>query len=406
VSWGGAAALLILGACFVKSLWGPVANNSGAANLYAQQAHAFLRGHLAVDVPLFDSAPYQGRIYVPFPPLPAVLLMPVVSIFGLERTNGALLAAFLTLLNIAIAHRLLRRLGVVLVDRVWLLSAFFFGTGYWYLVVTSGSVWFWAQVVAVTCLLLAVAEAWDRGRGHWVGVGLAGAFLSRQMTILAGVALAWRLWTHPAFGLPAARRRNLAAFVAVTSAGVAIYLVFNYMRFGNPFDTGYGHIPLNEVFHERSIRHGLFSAAYIPFNLIYLLFQGFHVDFNSPVRLGGSMTPDPLGTSLLGASPFILLALFAAPAGGAVRAIWASVAAIAIIQLFYINNGASQINTQRFTMDFMPLLLVLIGMGMRREGERHRIGLWRGTMFYAVLLNVLVLVLLPVLGPAFSLLER
>ena len=118
------------------------------------------------------------------------------------------------------------------------------------------------------------------------------------------------------------------------------------------------------------------------------------------------MTPDPLGTSLLGASPFILLALFAAPAAGAVRAIWASVGAIAIIQLFYINNGASQINTQRFTMDFMPLLLVLIGMGMRREGERHRIGLWRGTMFYAVLLNVLVLVLLPVLGPAFKLLER
>jgi hypothetical protein len=383
-----------------------VANNHGTANLYAQQAHAFLHGHLAVDVPLFDSARFQGRIFVPFPPLPAVLLMPVVAVFGLERTNGALLAALLTLVNIAIAHRLLRRLGVVLADRIWLLSAFFFGTGYWYLVVSSGYVWFWAQVVAVTCLLLAVTEAWDRGRGQWVGLALAGAFLSRQLTILTGVALAWRLWIHPAFALPAARRRNLAAFVASTSAGVATYLVFNYMRFGNPFDTGYGHIPLMEVFHERSVRHGLISAAYIPFNLIYLLFQGFHVDFNSPAKLGGVITPDSLGTSLLGASPFVVLALFAAPAGGALRAIWASVAAIATIQLLYINNGASQINTQRFTMDFMPLLLVLIAMGMRREGERDRVGLWRGTISYAVLLNVLLLVLLPVLGPAFKLLER
>src|SRR6185503_4704590 len=154
------------------------------------------------------------------------------------------------------------------------------------------------------------------------------------------------------------RWRNLGFFAATTGVGIAIYLAFNAVRFGNPFDTGYAHIPFGGFFKARLDRHGLFSAAYLPFNLLYLLFQGFHVDFNSPAKLS-EVTADFFGTSLLGASPFVVLAVFAARAHGEVRALWVSVLAIAINQLFYLNNGASQINTQRFTLDFLPLMLVL-----------------------------------------------
>lgn len=401
-------ALLLFGFAFLKSLWGPILTNHGGDNLYAHQAASFLKRRLdiSVSVPPYDSALFKGRIFVPFPPLPAVVMMPVVAAFGVERANGPLLASLLTLVDIIVAYRLLKRLGLTLADRVWLLLAFFLGTGYWYIVVSSARVWFWAQAVSITCLLLAVAEAWGRGRGRWVGLALAGAFLSRQMTILAGVGLAWRLWVHPAFTVKSKRWRNLIAFVICTGVGIVTYFLFNRARFGSILDTGYEYIQFGGFFHERYVRHGMFSAAYVPSNLLYLLVQGFHVDFNSPTRLSG-VTPDLMGTSLLVGSPFVLLALLAGSAAeSTLPALWTSIGAIAVSQLFYLNNGATQINTQRFTLDFMPLLLVLIAMGMRREAERGRARLWRGGICYAILLNALALVLLPALEPAFRLLEK
>lgn len=50
-----------------------------------------------------------------------------------------------------------------------------------------------------------------------------------------------------------------------------------------------------------------------------------------------------------------------------------------------------------FTLDFMPVLFVLIAIGLRREAERGRARLWHGAVAYAALLNALVFVLLPAL---------
>ncbi len=80
--------------------------------------------------------------------------------------------------------------------------------------------------------------------------------------------------------------------------------------------------------------------------------------------------------------------------------------AIVGAQVLYLNNGFSQTNTQRFTLDFMPLLFVLVGFGLRREAERGRASLWHGAIAYAVLLNALVIAVLPALEGAFRALER
>jgi hypothetical protein len=399
---------IVLGlACFAQSMRAPIGTlNDGGGNLHALQARAFLSGRLYIDIPgFYDSAPFRGRTYVPFPPMPAVVMMPIVAAVGVNRTNGPLLSIALTLVNVAIGYRLARRLGLSRRDRVFWLVAMFLGTGYWFAVAASSGVWCYAHVVAFTALLLAVAEAWGKGRGVWVGLALAAAFLSRQLTLFAGLALAARLWSHPDFANRRARWLNLAAFGAAVSLGIAVYLAFNHARFGNPFETGYRYIALDSPLKERFARHGLFSAAYVPFNLIYLLVQGVHVDFTSPAKLAG-VTTDLYGSSLLGASPYVVVATFARRAGAPVRALWLSVAAIAVGQLLYVNNGASQINTQRFTLDFMPLLFVLVALGLRREAERGRASLWHGAIVYAALLNALVMAVLPALEGAFQALER
>ena len=244
-----------------------------------------------------------------------------------------------------------------------------------------------------------------KGRGTWVGLALAAAFLSRQLTLFAGFALAARLWSHPRFVDRRARCLNLAGFGATASLGIAAYLAFNRARFGNPFEAGYRYVEFGGFFKERVARHGLFSAAYIPFNLIYLTVQGVHVDFTSPAKLAG-VTTDSFGASLLGTSPFVVVAGFANRAGAPVRALWLSVAAILVGQLLYLNNGFSQTNTQRFTLDFMPVLFVLVAIGLRREAVRGRVSLWHGAIAYAALLNALVMAVLPALDGAFHALER
>lgn len=412
--WRPRASTLVLGGLiavclvsFVLSLRGPIGElHGGGGNLHAHQARAFLSGHLDIDVPgFFDSSAYHGRTYDSFPPMPAVVMMPVVALVGIDRTSGPLLAAVLTLLNVVVGYRLARRLGLSPPDRIWWMVAMFLGTGYWFAVVSSAGVWFFAHVVAFTALLLAVAEAWGKGRGLLVGLALAAAFLSRQFSLFAGLALAARLWSHPRFTARRARWWNLAGFGAAAGLGVAVYLAFNYARFGNALETGYRYMEFGGFAKERLARHGLFSAAYIPFNLIYLVVQGVHIDFTSPAKLAG-VTTDGFGASLLGTSPYLAVAVFARRAETPLRMLWLSVAAIVMGQLLYLNNGFTQTNTQRFTLDFMPVLFVLVAIGLRSESDRGRAGIWRGAIAYAALLNALVIAVLPALEGAFRLLER
>ena len=50
-----------------------VARDGGNKNAYVLQAEAFLKGTLeGPDEPYLDLAYYQGRVYVPLPPFPAV----------------------------------------------------------------------------------------------------------------------------------------------------------------------------------------------------------------------------------------------------------------------------------------------------------------------------------------------
>src|SRR5262249_4956361 len=163
-----------------------------------------------------------------------------------------------TVLDIVVGYRLARRLGLSPRERVWWLVAMFLGAGYWSAVIQSSGVWYYAHVVAFSALLLAVAEAWGKGRGALVGLALSAAFLSRQFTVFAGLALAARLWSHPRFSVDRrARWMNLGAFGAATGLGMAAYLVFNRARFGHAFETGYRYIEFGGFLKERLARHGL-----------------------------------------------------------------------------------------------------------------------------------------------------
>jgi len=151
-------------ALFLLALAVYVGSNPARSDFYDHfvwQADAFLQGRADIEYPVTEG-PYQngyfqdvlptepGRAQIPFPPLPAIILMPFVAVFGLG-TNGAAVAAVLGAVNVVLCWVML--LGVTPRRSAALLGTLFygFGTVAWYAAML-GSTWFLAHVVASTFL--------------------------------------------------------------------------------------------------------------------------------------------------------------------------------------------------------------------------------------------------------------
>lgn len=363
-----------------------------ADNLHVVQAAAFLDGQLAIDRQIEDVAVYEGELFSPYPPFPALLLAPLVAVFGSSPRVGIVAALLLTAVNVVVLGRLAAQWGATSVQRWWLVVGALLGTAYWTAVLSSGGVWFLSHVVAFTCLLLAVHEVTAR-RPLSGGLLLGLAFLSRQPTIFAVPFLVALVAT----AAPDRRRtlRDLTVLLVPVVVSVAGYLAFNAARFSGPLDTGYSYIALGEPFLVARVdRYGLFDFAYVPFNFVHLFLQGFSVEFTGDrlVTLGGV---DPFGTSLTFASPFVFLAAVARLPPWVRAGAAAAVGLIVVIHLTYYNNGFVQANAQRFSLDYLPILILLLAAALQRVPER----LWKGLIAYAIALNVIGLAVVPRIAP-------
>jgi hypothetical protein len=108
--------------------------------------------------PILDSQGQDtSRGTIPFPPLPALVLLPFVAFWHLA-TNEQLLAAIFAALDVGVAFWMLGYLPIRREIRG--LTALFLGLGtvLWY-AAAIGTTWFWAHIVAVGCLLLAIGLA-------------------------------------------------------------------------------------------------------------------------------------------------------------------------------------------------------------------------------------------------------
>ncbi len=390
-----ALGLVLLTAALIDSLIAQVRGPCCEHNMFVQQAVAFLQGRLDLPHRLHDVAIHDGLYYMPFPPLPALLLVPVVAVLGAQATNTVILGILLTGMSIMLFRRILARLQLANTTVRYTLLAFFFGTVYWFALIWSDTVWFTAHVVATLMLFLALDEALGKQRAALAGLYLGGALLTRQLTIAAAPLLAALLWDGAQDESLGTRWRHMMLFALPIAACGLAYLGLNVLRFGNPLDTGYGRLALQGFLRTRFETYGLFSIRYLPVNLYYLLIEGFHLEFTDPMHMGG-MRRYPFGVSLLSASPFVVLSLRARWKPHLLAAAWVSILLGMIPSLMYYNNGWVQFGGQRFALDYLPMLMLLVALG----AERSPSWLYRGMTIYALVLNVLGLVVLPRLGAA------
>ena len=242
-------------------------------------AHSLAHGRLDVDqVPpgILDVVQWRGHNYLPFGPLPALLLVPFLPLLDLGFDLN-LVILLLSALNVWLLRNVLRQLEVTAELLRWALLLFFVGTSYYSTLIMPFSTWL-AHVTVITCMLLAITETLGKRRPILIGlfVGLAG--MSRLTALFALPFFAWLLWhgqvTQPNGERVKTRLVRFAGLGAGIAGPLILLLLYNYARFHNPLRTGYADVVLTNPILEQARAHGLFSLAHIPKNLFMLLLQG------------------------------------------------------------------------------------------------------------------------------------
>ena len=374
-------------------------NEAPGTNSYALLADAFLHGRLDVQH-CFDGdcIVFQDKKYVIFPPVPALISVPFIAVFGTDFSGFAAIGFACFLGTLWLWWRIFDHLKIERETIVWLLLALAFGSPLFYVSIRADRVWFYAQSINFLLLTLALHEVLRGGRLVLAGTFVGLAFLSRQMTILLApffFVLALRP-EEKLISFSGEHIKRALKFGLPILAAICVYLVYNWVRFDAPLETGYKFIANPNLDHisvinERLLHHGLFSKDYFIFNALYMFVQGFHLQWGGD----GVLTPmglDPWGTSLLAASPFVLLAVFMPIKRSAVMgAICAAV--ILMITLFYHGNGFSQYNVQRFVLDWAVVLFFVLGLTINK-GLRPALAI---LTVYAIGLNVVAMVALALL---------
>jgi hypothetical protein len=364
-------------------------NNHGMANPYLLFADALLKGHLMLPstVSPGDLVFFNNNYYLPYPPFPSIILLPFVAIFGVAHVNTVAIATVMACISFYLTYRIFLYLQIEKGYLNWLMLAVFFGTGYWFAIFTSHHVYAFAHITAFLFELLVIYELLGKRRWWLVGIYIGCAFLSRQLTLFYMVFAVGYMYFEMKRKDEPFRMGDFVALCSTVGLFVLLSLLYNYLRFGNPLDTGYGYITYIGVLKERVHEYGVFSLKYIPFNLYSVLIKGFNIQLTGNAYMD-IRDMDLWGTSLLSASPFLVASVKASWPKILKMSAWLTIAVILAGQLLYHNNGFHQINTTRFTLDFLPIVIVLTALGAKHVPK----WLFRGMVAYAIVLNIVAFV--------------
>jgi hypothetical protein len=331
-------------------------------------ADAFLHGqvNLRLDpVSLHDLVLYQGKIYLYWAPFPAILILPLVAIFGIHFSD-ILLVIVLAILNVATLALLLRNLdqkGILVLDgsRRGALVLFFALGSVVLPMAPMGSVWGMSQLVGSLFVILSYLAA--TGLRGWkafilTGLALSCATATRNQLLLTGIWPAYFLLSiHWKEGKKKVVQYILLGLLPliVTVGGLAWY---NWARFGNFLDNGLKYHNMDPFFRANIDKYGYFNLHFIPINIFYQ-FINYPFPWRSDSMMGGSLfllSPVLFGAFWGIAKERPRLSVFF---------LVLSILATCVPILLYMATGFAQIGP-RYTLDFHVPLILLTAMGVKR----------------------------------------
>jgi hypothetical protein len=359
-------------------------SHARSANLdyFVPLADAFLHGRVGLtEAPSYlnELVPSgTGLYFVVYPPVPAIVVLPFVWVFGVgfEQAWASILFGAL---NVVLVSQIIRAMGVSRSVRIVLSLVFAFGTVVWFSA-QAGSSWQFAHVVATLFMFLAIRACQLDARPGLVGLLFAGAIFSRLTLVLAapffiayvldravreadgdGTPFGWLHADRPPFWRTRLRVRDAIELAAPAVGAVlalgACYLAYDQLRFGTLTENGYALIP--GLLQEEQYRNGFFSVVNIPRKL-YALFLSAPIQVQDfpwiqSRRLGG--------LSILLTTPLFLWSIKARRPDWFGVGTWGAVGLVLIPILLHADPGGAQFGF-RYAQDVYPFLFLLTVRGM------------------------------------------
>ena len=352
-------------------------------NANVAEAEALLNGRLELAERTYDTALYQGKAYNVFPPLFTLIAAAVMTVVPAGVPNSVLIVLLLLPMP-GLAYALfLRRTERVRVA-VLLSWGYLLGTSLLPLTdraLRNGEVWVVPHVLSQIGLLIFLLDYFGRRRIWLGGIGLIIAAWSRQLTALYLIPLAWAAVAGYQAG---SRRARLLMLGLATIVLVALPATLNGLKFGSPLESGYRYIYEGrwdnaDDWAAQQARRGLFSPAFVLRNLYWMNVGPPLPD--SPLWLL-RFVPNSYGTGIWWTTPLLLLVLvdwrrwWASPE---LRYLLTAAAAVFALLMLYHTTGWAQLGYNRFSMDFMVVLLAIIAPncdGPKRKWVTFAFVLW------------------------------
>ena len=347
----------------------------------------------------------RRHYFVSFPPLPAVLMLPFVAIFGLTSSDvwltiifAALNGGFAYHLFSEVIRRRRRRTGstqrehdryAAIQDRseaLWLSISLTLGTAHFWCAV-RGEVWFTALIIGVSCQLLFFKWAWDLKRPLLAGLAYACAFSTRASLITLGLFAYAHLFSKERKLQDRLRRLILFSLPPLLIGSLLLY--YNHLRFERWYEFGHRYLAGGQL--GRISEYGLFNTVFLKKNIIAAFALLPFFSMSAPL-----ITYSWHGMALQFSSPHLLFILFRVKKeteeendekGCSNRVqIWGLAAVILStlsLLLMYQNTGWVQYSW-RFALDVIPAMTLIIALTAQARGKA-----FRATVLWGVLINMI-----------------
>lgn len=349
---------------------------------FGRLAQAFLRGEYWLNSPLFETQTGRGgHIFVVYPPLPALLLVPLAP-FGrsdvIQTLGSALIGGFCAIPQFFALRALAAPRAVA--SLCTLLAVF--GTTLWFTSV-DGSSWFIAGASGSLLVTIAFWLAATRRSALFIGAAVGAAALAHTTIGLAALPLMFLARS----GAP--RRRSLSMDIALLLLGVAPFAIFqgwyDWVRWGDVLSI-YGPACVGGISDgvARQCGPASLDIRFFPRHLFAIFFSG-------PAFVDGGLffvRPRSDGMAILFGTPAFIWIARSWPAvrrNARWRTIVIAALCIAVPNALLAVVGAAQYG-YRYSLDYQPFLIALTAAGAAygNEGWRPESNLFRA----AVLLSI------------------
>ena len=354
-------------------------------NNYSYLADSLLHGHLDTpDIPSYlESVEFGGHVYMHFAPGPAILSLPFVAIRGVDGFNPAYLCIALGAANSVLFYKIITNMniGETLRDRLWFTAFAVFGIVHLFLADVAHS-WFFGHVSTWFFLLFAMYFITvEKPKNQRINYILSGLFFGLAVTCRLSNLFSAIFFIGYILIYKPDKLKAVIYFGCGAVVPGALYMLFNFVRFGTVLDKSYNLTHLKDKYRtmydqmqtlptkseqlaflneaEKKVG-GPLQLKHIPHNLysIFCMMPEFTAEYPYVIPL-------VTGVSITFLSPALY---FMVTAPWKQRITWvlaATMVVSAVPFLMNYGNGMSQFG-MRYAMDFLPYMILLACMGMKR----------------------------------------